>query len=62
MTDKELHKLRRPELLELLSCMREELDKVQSENENLKKQLDSAMDNREILENILNAVTSGKQS
>lgn len=56
MTDKELHKLKRPELLELLFAMREEFDKIQAENELLRQRADDAENNREILEKILRAV------
>lgn len=56
MTDKELHKLKRPELLDLLFYMRKELDELQEENENLKKQIENSEANREILEKIFHAV------
>lgn len=58
MTDKELHKLKRSELLELLFCLREELDTLREENENLKQRLEGANNNHEILEKILHAVCS----
>lgn len=41
MTDKELRRLKRSELLELMFYLREELDKLKEENENLKERLDS---------------------
>ncbi|MDE6833704.1 MAG: hypothetical protein K2J39_05595 [Ruminococcus sp.] len=56
MTDKELHKLKRSELLDLLYYIRKELDKLQEENESLKKQLENNSHNRELLEKIFNAV------
>ena len=56
MTDKELHKLKRSELLDLLFYMRKELDGLQEENDNLKKQLEESKSNREMLEKIFNAV------
>lgn len=56
MTDKELHKLKRPELLDLLLYMRKEIDRLQEENEHLKKQNEVLENNREILEKIFNAV------
>lgn len=56
MTDKELHKLKRTELLDLLLYMRRELDEIQAENENLKRQVENAEHNRELLEKIYNAV------
>ncbi|MCM1314289.1 MAG: hypothetical protein NC205_05015 [Prevotella sp.] len=56
MTDKELHKLKRPELLDLLFYMRKELDELQAENESLKKQIENSEHNRELLEKIFNAV------
>ena len=40
MTDKELRKLKRTELLELLYYLRKELDTVKQENETLRKQLE----------------------
>lgn len=39
MTDKELRKAKKNELLEMLYYMRKELDKVQEENSLLRKQL-----------------------
>lgn len=56
MTDKELHKLKRSELLDLLLYMRRELDELQAENESLKKQVEISQYNREMLEKIFNAV------
>jgi hypothetical protein len=44
MTDAELRKLRRQELLEILFEMRSELDKVKSENERLRKRLEENTD------------------
>ncbi len=40
MTDKELKRLKKTELLELMLYLRQELDKVKAENEELKKQLE----------------------
>lgn len=56
MTDKELHKLKRSELLDLLLYMRKELDELQAENESLKKQVENSEYNREMLEKIFSAV------
>lgn len=56
MTDKELHKLKRSELLDLLFYMRKELDSLQEENESLKKQIENSKHTHEMLEKILNAV------
>lgn len=56
MTDKELHKLKRLELLDLLLYMRKELDELQAENESLKKKIEDLEHNRELLEKIFNAV------
>lgn len=39
MTDKELHRLKRSELLEILVEMSEENDRLKEENESLKNQL-----------------------
>lgn len=55
MTDKELKKLKRPELLELLLYLRRELDIVKQENESLRSQLSTYTAqqgdvNRELLE------------
>ena len=49
MTDKELHKLKKSELLELLFTMRKEIDLLQTENNDLKQKLDNAAADREIL-------------
>lgn len=56
MTDKELHKLKKSELLELLFTMRKEIDDLQTEKSELEKKLDDATANREILEKILHVV------
>ena len=40
MTDKEIQKLRRSELLEILYSLRKEVDSLQAENEALKKKLE----------------------
>lgn len=56
MTDKELHKLKKTELLELLFTMRKEIDVLQTENSDLKQKLDAAASDREILEKIFHAV------
>lgn len=56
MTDKELHKLKKSELLELLFTMRKEIDKLQTEKSELEKKLDDAIINRELLKKILHAV------
>lgn len=56
MTDKELHKLKKSELLELLFTMRKEIDALQTENGDLKQKLSEASLNRKILEKILHAV------
>lgn len=56
MTDKELHKLKKSELLELLFTMRKEIDLLQTENNDLKQKLDNAAADREILEKIFHTV------
>ena len=56
MTDKELHKLKRSELLELLIYMREELDKLQNENMQLREKIGGAEDDHALLLRILEAV------
>lgn len=62
MTDKELRKLKRIELLDLLFYMRKEMDELQEENERLKKQVEYSEKNSEMLEKIFNAICSGKES
>ncbi len=52
MTDKELHKLKRSELLELLFQMRTELDRLRTENETLRQ----SQEERERLESKLDTV------
>lgn len=61
MTDKELRKLKRSELLDLLLYMRKELDELQEENESLRKQLKDSAENREMLEKIFKAVCTEEQ-
>ncbi len=39
MTDKELHKLKKSELLEILVAMREEMDRLAEENEQLRQRI-----------------------
>lgn len=59
MTDKELRKLKRIELLELMYYLKEELEKVRQENETLKARLESQSTgqddvNQKILEEVQN--------
>jgi hypothetical protein len=61
VTDKELNKLKRSELLELLFAFREEIDRLREENELLRKRADDTDANREILEKILFAVCPEEQ-
>ncbi|MGN1404497.1 MAG: hypothetical protein ACI4XB_09275 [Ruminococcus sp.] len=56
MTERELHRLRRTELLELLLETRKELDAVKQDNDSLRQQLDAARENQELLENIAQSV------
>ncbi len=56
MTDKEVNKLKRAELLELLFGMRKEIDRLLSENESLKQRAEIAEDNRELLKKIYDKV------
>lgn len=44
MTDKELRKLKKPELLEILFYLQKEIDELKSENERLNARLDDAGD------------------
>lgn len=62
MTDKELRKLKRLELLDLLFYMRKELDELQEENDSLKKQIENSEHNREMLEKIYNVLCPEKES
>lgn len=56
MTDKEVSKLKRAELLELLFGMRKEIDRLLSENESLKQRAEIAEDNRELLKKIYDKI------
>lgn len=53
VTDKELKKLRKSELLELLLYFRKEIDSLKSENERLKRELE----NQSISNDVLKIVT-----
>ena len=46
MTDKELHKLKRSELLELMSYMRQEIDALRIENEKLNNRIDALVNDK----------------
>ena len=46
MTDKELHKLKRSELLELMSYMRQEIDALRTENEKLNNRIDALINDK----------------
>lgn len=57
MTDKELKKLKRTELLELMYYLRKELDNVKNENEALRSQLEvRAAEQADVNKEILNTV------
>lgn len=60
MTDKELRKLKRSELLEILYYLQKEVETLQEENESLKQQLENAQGgiSSENLEKIIEAVKS----
>lgn len=60
MTDKELRKLKRSELMEILYYLQKEVDTLQKENESLKQQLENAQGgiSSENLEKIIEAVKS----
>lgn len=62
MTDKELHKLKRIELLDLLFFMRKELDELRAENETLRKKLENFSADHEMLEKIFRAVCREEES
>jgi hypothetical protein len=61
MTDKELRKLRRPELLEILFSMRTRLDSLTEENERLKARLEQNSADREIMNQILQTVKKNER-
>ncbi len=58
MTDKELRKLKRPELLEIMYYLQKEVEELREENESLKNKLENARCeiSSENLEKIVNAV------
>lgn len=56
MTDKELHKLRKTELLEVLLALRNELERVKQENVCLQKKLEAAETQKTVTEDILHTV------
>ena len=60
MTDKELRKLKRSELMEILYYLQKEVDTLQKENESLKQQLENAQGgiSSENLEKKIEAVNS----
>lgn len=60
MTDKQLRKLRRAELLEMMFYIQKELDKLKEENESLKQKLEKAEGglSEESLRQIIDAVKS----
>ena len=62
MTDKELSKLKRTELLELLLYMREEIDNLQKENDELKRKISDTDINRGMLEKIMKAVCGSDET
>ncbi len=56
MTDKELKKLHKNELLELCLNLRRELDKALQDNGELSHKLERAQENRALLEEVLSTV------
>ncbi len=60
MTDKQLRKLRRAELLEMMFYIQKELDELKEENESLKQKLEKAEGglSEESLRQIIDAVKS----
>ncbi|MCD7959465.1 MAG: hypothetical protein LUF89_08320 [Ruminococcus sp.] len=62
MMDKELHKLRKTELLEVLFQIRKELDDMKAKNAVLEERLKSAEDVQSTLEEILAAVKPERQN
>ncbi len=56
MTEKELHKLHKTELLEMMLEMRTELDRVREENTVLEQKLEETNAQRVLLEKILGIV------
>lgn len=61
MTDKEVAKLKRAELLEILIGMRKELDRLTAENKELRQRVEQAEANSEMIEKIYNKVCSGEK-
>lgn len=53
LTDKELRKLRRKELLELLFYLRRDLDEVKKENESLRRQLEEKTNSQDELHDFI---------
>lgn len=56
MTEKELHKLRKTELLEILLALRKELEHVKQENISLQQKLETAEEQKTVTEEILHTV------
>lgn len=63
MTEKELRKLKRSELLEIMYYLQKELETVQAENESLKQKLEKAEGgiSSENLDKIISAVKSAAE-
>lgn len=63
MTEKELRKLKRSELLEIMYYLQKELETVQAENESLKQKLEKAEGgiSSENLDKIISAVRSAAE-
>lgn len=58
MTDKELSKLKRPELLEVLYIMRKEIDELKNENDLLRSKLEAqAAGQAEAIDKMLNLLS-----
>lgn len=62
MTDKELQKLRRSELIEILFYMRKEIDELKAENERLVQRIDGMTNSAELSENSVNRLLQGFRS
>lgn len=50
MTDKEVRKLKKPELLEILFYLQKEMDTLKEENENLRRQVENLASSQKISE------------
>lgn len=62
MTEKELRRLKRSELIEILFYMRKELDELKAENERLVQRIDGMSNSTELSEDSVNRLMQGFKS